>query len=296
MSVANGVLPSKAVRQAAARAFKAGISIVPPAEDGTKRPDARWKQYQERLPSREEMRAWYGDRHGLGFVCGAVSGGLELFEFDDRATYEAFKAAAEAGGLGDLVERIEAGYLEETPGDGIHWFYRTDEVRGNTKLAERPDPADPNKRQPLIETRGEGGYVVVAPSGGPVHPSGNPYVLLRGGAGSIVTISGEERDQLWGLARTFDEMPPDDAGRREQSIPVRGLEGRQDGTIHPGDDYAARTSWADILPAGWHHVHTHGETELWRRPDKAQGWSATINHGGSDCLYVFSTLDRPSSR
>ena len=54
-----------------------------------------------------------------------------------RATYEAFKRAAEAAGLGDLVERVEAGYLEETPGDGIHWLYLTDEVRGNIQQVDQ---------------------------------------------------------------------------------------------------------------------------------------------------------------
>ena len=39
-------------------------------------------------------------------------------------------------------------------------------VTGNTKLAERPDPTDGGKREPLIETRGQGGWVVIAPSNG----------------------------------------------------------------------------------------------------------------------------------
>jgi hypothetical protein len=122
--MSTGTINSTACLVSASRAaLAAGISIVPPKEDGTKRPDGQWKRFQEQPPTEAMVNAWYGPRLGLGFVCGAVSGGLELFEFDSRETYEQFREAAVAVGLGELVERIEAGYLEETPGDGIHWFY-----------------------------------------------------------------------------------------------------------------------------------------------------------------------------
>src|SRR5262249_5183656 len=149
---------------------------------------------------------------GLGAVCGRVSGGLELLEFDDRPTYEVFKESAAAVGLGELVERIEAGYLEETPGGGIHWPYRCSEFAGNTKLARRAkrqeEMRDPHDRvKVLIEPRGEGGYVILAPSNGRVPPSGKPYRLLRGGPSTIATLTPEERADLWALARSFDQVP-----------------------------------------------------------------------------------------
>jgi hypothetical protein len=116
---------------------------------------------------------------------GRISGNIELFEFDSQSElYEDFRRVAAAAGLGELVERIEAGYLEESP-KGIHWLVRCSEIGGNTKLARRPKRPEEMEHsgdiiQVLIETRGEGGYAVLAPSHGPVHPSGKAYELRRG--------------------------------------------------------------------------------------------------------------------
>ncbi|HXI16040.1 MAG TPA: AAA family ATPase, partial [Chloroflexota bacterium] len=64
----------------------------------------------------------------------------------------------------------------------------------------------------------------------------------------------------------------------------------------PGDDYAARGSWGELLAAhGWVHESTMGEEQRWRRPDKRKGAgiSATIGHKGRDILYVFSSSAPP---
>lgn len=301
----------EAVREAARHARECGISVVPPVQDGSKRPSTvrvegkpTWEPFQRELASEEQLSLWFDRRMmtGLGFVCGSVSGGLELFDFDHRGTYERFRELAVAAGLGPLVERIEAGYLEDTPGDGVHWFYYCDEVRDSTKLArrhktpkewtdvdresiERARAAGQELRpvKSLIETKGEHGYAVVAPSFGKVHPSGNPYRLLRGGVATIATLTGEERDAIWELARSFDEMKPAPAAT---SPPAR------DGTagIPPWEDFNARATWAEILePHGWTNVYTRGGTTYWRRPGKQQGVSASTNHGGHDCLFVFTS-------
>jgi hypothetical protein len=204
-----------AVYEAALAAHAAGLCVLPPKEDGTKAPDAdAWTRYQSTLSSLAEIEAWYGDgrRSGVGYVTGAVSGNLEGLDFDCLARYRAFVELATAAGLGDLVERIEAGSLEETPGGGRHWSYRCDEIAGNTKLArrlKRPEEMrdEHDTTAVLIETRGEGGYIVAAPSNGRVHPSGKPYRQLTGGVATIATITPEDRAELHSLARSFDAMP-----------------------------------------------------------------------------------------
>ncbi len=274
--------------RAMARALDAhGIAALPPREDGSKRPDAgNWTRYQQTRPTREELAAWYGNgRTGVGAVTGAVSGNLEVLEFDDVATYEAFVATAAAAGLGPLVARLREGYEEETPGGGIHWPYRCDEIAGNTKLACRPGSPDAKGRptaETLIETRGEGGYIVLAPSHGRVHPTGRPYVLRSGGVATIPTLTGEERRALHDLARTFDAMP------KREYVPTPGRDPA--GGDRPGEDFAARATWADILiPHGWARLFASGGKTFWRRPGKDAGWSATTNYADSDLLYVFSS-------
>src|SRR5262249_23918759 len=160
--------------------------------------------------------------------------------------YERFKLLAAENGLADVVERIEAGYLERTPDGGAHWPYRCAEIETNTKLARRPGPPAPKTGKPtvdvLIETRGERGYIVVPPSGGRVHPSGKPYVRERGSFATIATITPEEREALHALARTLDAMPaPVEA---PASTKARGL---SVGGKRPGDDFNARADWREIL-------------------------------------------------
>ncbi len=273
-------------------AHDAGLCVLPPREDGSKQPDARsWTGYQRERSTIEEIHHWYGAgcRTGIGYVCGAVSGNLVLFEFDDLETYQAFLVAADPAGLGDLVARIQASCEETTPGGGIHWAYRLAGAQAKTVvLARRPGiAADGNRRlAPLIETKGEGGYWVAAPSCGSVHPTAKPYRQISGGPASLATITAEEQALLWALARTFDEAPKTEAESRP------GSEARDDARwlLRPGDDFDGRASWAEVLePHGWTHVFDRGEVGYWRRPGKTMGISATTNHGGRDRLYVFTS-------
>jgi putative DNA primase/helicase len=173
---------------------------------------------------------------------------------------------------------------------GVHWLYRAPDGQGNTKLAERLDRADPSKREVLIETRGVGGFIVIAPSHGKVHPSGDAYKLVLGGLNTIVALTASEHDDLWGLARAFDEKPEivevarpaPPNGRRN------GTNGHQDAVVRPGDDFADRASWDEILePHGWTKAFSRGDTQYWRRPGKDHGVSATTGHCKG--LKVFSS-------
>lgn len=277
------------VRAEALLANAAGLCALPPRQDGSKRPAfACWTEYQARRSTAAEVAAWWANgRTGLGLVTGTVSGNVEALDFDDAATYCAFVEAADALGLGDLVRRIADGYSDATPGDGYRWLYRCAEIAGNTKLAQRPGPPDAQRRptrEVLIETRGEGGYAVVAPSHGTVHPTGKPYARLAGAFATIATITPEERGELFRLARSFDAMPRQEEAPRQ----ARGAPPTSDGT-RPGDDFAARTDWGEILlPHGWARLFTRNGTTFWRRPGKSEGWSATTNYAGADLLYVFS--------
>lgn len=280
----------RAVLEATQAAYRAGLCVLPVAEDGTKKPDCTsWDQWKRERPSPEEMGAWFGaaTRMGFGLLCGRVSGGLECFEFDDRPTYDSFLDFARQTGLRDLVDRIERGYVEDTPNGGAHWLYYCAAVTGSTKLARRPRGDDERRDeddgvQVLIETRGEGGFVIVAPSNGKVHPSGRAYQLRSGSFESIATITPDERESLFELARTFDEMPRPEA---RPAVPKNCVSGDR-----PGDHFNRDAKWNDVLtPHGWTLVCERGGEQYWRRPGKAFGISATTNFAGSDLLKVFST-------
>lgn len=292
-----------AVRAAALAAHAEGLCVFPPREDGSKQPDAsRWKQYQTARPGLDYLRRLYANgRTGLGIFCGLVSGNLEAFEFDDSASvYQAFKDAATVAGLADVVERIEAGYLERSPSGGVHWLWRSAEIGRNTLLAKRRKRAEERRRLPdgtpdphdawqvLIETRAAGGYVIVAPSYGTVHPSGQSYCLLRGGFATITEITPEERADLFALARSFDQ---DETKRRPDPAPKTGRTLRCGN--RPGDRFNIAASLDDIRAilkrAGWTYVYRRGEEEFWRRPGKDRGISATLNFQRVGLVHVFSS-------
>lgn len=278
------------VHSAALAWCAAGCSVVRVATDGSKAPLGQWKHAQAEPAGARAVDAWFvGGHPGLGVVCGAVSGNLEMVELEGRAVADGtagrFLAALVDHGLGAMRDRLIAGYSETSPSGGLHLFYRVTSARGNTKLAQRPNP-DPDaepKRWPLIETRGEGGFVVVAPSHGPVHPTGAPWRVWSGAPGTIPTITADERDALYTVARLFDELPPPTP--LPDPIPLD----RRHGTP-PGADFNQRATWDEVLmPAGWTPVHRTSTRTHWRRPGKHLGVSAVTGGPSGDYLYVWST-------
>jgi Bifunctional DNA primase/polymerase, N-terminal len=110
------------IDRAVEAAVAAGLCVVPTRREG-KAPVAEWKEFQTDRPSPRQLNRWYGyGRTGIGIVCGAVSDRLEALDFDDEAVYIDYVARARASGLGDLVDRVESGYLERTPSGGRHWL------------------------------------------------------------------------------------------------------------------------------------------------------------------------------
>lgn len=298
--------------------FRAGHAVVPPKQDGSKRPETErvprerltellgedvaaslcgdepyaytWKHWQVDGPSEALIRQWYGNgREGNGVVTGAISKHLELFEFDDLHAYTTFCDTAEALGYGDLIEQIRNGYEELTPGGGVHWFWYCEPAGECQKLAQRPGPPDQHGRptiQTLIEMKAEGGFAIHAPSRGSVHPTGGSYEVLSGSITTIARITPAERQCLIDLARTLDEMP------KRDYVPVARPTSSTSADDRPGDDFDRRATWLDVLePHGWACVSQRGQTEYWKRPGTEHRWSATINGPGvgADRLYVFSS-------
>ena len=283
----------------------AGCSVVRAAVDGSKRPDGPWKQYQEQRAPRETVERWFAGGHpGVGVVCGTVSGHLELLELEGRAitegVFQRMVAACDELGVGDLWRTLTATCAEASPSGGLHVFYRVpDGVAGNTKLAQRLAREDEYTDEEhelaakgktivrgLIETRGEGGFVVAAPSHGAVHPTGKPYTFIAGNPTTIPTITGEQRDLLHIAARTCDQLPA------PAPIPdVTVLDARRgDGGVSPGDDYNARGSWTELLEAhGWARVWGDRARTYWRRPGKQFGISAVTGGAEGDYFYSWTT-------
>lgn len=299
------------VRDAGQRWHGAGYCVLPVKADGSKRPDVgEWTSYQREQPSSQQMRAWFDGtgRTGLGIVTGAISGNLEMFELEGRTVAEGARdrlvPALTAAGVIDVWRRLtRGGYAEWTPSGGLHLLYRVadHEVPRNKKVAERParpeELTDQERavlqRKPdkvftrvLAETRGEGGFVVVAPSHGSTHETGQPWSFSGdSNPGAVPTITWDERTALFAAVHAvLDEMP------ETAPIPPRTPRQRVDSDgERPGDAWARQTDWADILtPHGWVLAYRRGDMDFWRRPGKEMGWSARTG-GQHDGLWVWSS-------
>jgi hypothetical protein len=256
------------ILKAALAYLEAGLCVLPARLDQKRPAVASWKQYQQRLPTDVEVRAWFANGHALCILTGAVSGNLELLDFDaGGALYDRWAQLVEEQAPGLLARMV----MERSQRGGLHVVYRcAAPVCGNLKLAQRRDVE--GKLQTLIETRGEGGLFLCAPSPG--------YTLLQGTFTNLPVLTAEERDVLLSAAWSLNEHVPAPEPTPAGSPNV----GR------PGDDFAARGDVRAVLVKhGW-ALAKGGENEYWRRPGKPSGWSATLKDG---IFYVFSANADP---
>jgi Bifunctional DNA primase/polymerase, N-terminal len=283
----------------ARRLVAAGLSVIPIAVDGTKRPAGwllpkawdeheqrwtpTWKPYQRTRPTDAELARWFGHGTlGVALIGGAISGHLEILDFDAPDIFMPWCGMVDELAPG-LVVRLPLGL---TPSDGRHLYYRCPIIEGNLKLAQRSNAE--GRPETLIETRGEGGYAIIPPSPPQCHPLGRPYRLLQGDlAGIPMRTTQGERTILLNAARSFNAyVKPEHMISGSSSHSSAQVKGER-----PGDLFNAQTDWPAILdPHGWTRVGQRGEVILWRRPGKRdRGCSATTNFAGSDLLYVFSS-------
>ena len=164
-----------------------------------------------------------------------------------------------------------------------------DEVEGNLKLARRVD--DDGEIKVLIETRGEGGYTIIAPSSGPVHETGKPWEIVRGDLSTIATITPKERRELLNIARSLDEMPSE-ADEAKDSYDWNQATSTSTGE-RPGDLYNERATGADVVALlehhGWQTIHQFADRTQLRRPGKNLGVSATVFDTGWFVCFTSST-------
>lgn len=253
---------------AAAMEYRAAGLCPLPAVRGEKRPTlATWKSYQSRLPTDAEIGAWF--TNGCDAVClvtGSVSGHLELIDFDRGGElFDAWAARISAGLLAKLV-------IETSQSGGRHVIYRSRvPVCGNLKLAQGQRDG---KLVTLIETRGEGGLFLCAPTPG--------YTVTQGTLGQVPILTEGERDALLEAAWALNEFVPEPV---DYGPPCSSPSDRR-----PGDDYNARGDVRELLVKHSWTLAKAGDNEYWRRPGKPSGWSATLKDG---TFYVFSSNAAP---
>ncbi|MGH9852507.1 MAG: bifunctional DNA primase/polymerase [Blastocatellia bacterium] len=260
-----------------ARAYvESGLCVIPIKTDGSKAPALRsWKDYQARRPNDGELRRWFGNggRPGIAIIGGAICGNLEIIDFDAPELIAEWRELVElaAPGLLDQLTQVE------TPKGGLHVFYRCAEIAGNSKLAQN------EAGHTLIETRGEGGYVITVGSPPACHPSGKTYELINGKLKAIPEITPAEREILFDCACSFNERIEPEPEPPQAAAPSSGL--------RPGDDFNERGDSRTLLEKhGWKYLGKGRRGELWARPGVSHTSGTRLPDGA---LYVFSSNATP---
>lgn len=254
-----------------------GCSVI--ATGDTKRALLPWKEYQQRTLTEDEVSIQFNHPQAVGIavICGAVSGNLEVIDIDTKydttgTLWEEYKKEIEP-----LLPKL---YIVRTKSGGYHIYYRCEVINGNQKLARRPATAEEIKDNPnvkevvLIETRGEGGYVIAPPS--PGYEKLSEFV--------IPVLSLDEREFLLSAARSFDliteEVRPD----------AKVLQQASGFQKTPWDDYNERCDPIALLEKyGWTFVQRKGQRSLMRRPGNTDQYSSGDFHHDLNLLKVFSS-------
>jgi hypothetical protein len=247
--------------------LSAGLSVIP-VKPETKAPTITWKPFQSEPMKPDQAYFTFQDVTGIALIAGRVSGNVEIIDFDNHQgdaseTLKRFKKLVKTDGL----------VIQSTPSGGYHIIYRCEKIANNLKLAQKLDKQ--GKTDTIIETRGEGGYALIAPS--------PKYKVIAGSLDAVPIISAEWRDDLISAGRTFNEVA--------RTVYQKDTFGRDND--RPGTMYDESADGRDEVPvllqrAGWQST----DGRHWRRPGKDRGISATwgkCTAGGVPLFYVFSS-------
>jgi hypothetical protein len=254
--------------------FNLGLSVIPVGEK--KLPIGSWKKNQSEL-----IEPNFTSCKGIGLVCGAVSGGLECIDIDCKydltgklfENYKLLIAQADKAILRKLV-------VQSTPSGGYHFIYRCEEIEGNKKLANRHCTEEEKLKNPkdkirvLVETRGESGYFMVAPSEG--------YKIIHGSLDKISVLSVLERETLFVCARTLNEVFETPTIKKND---IKTLSEN----VSPFEDWNNRGDVLSFLESeGWKIKLQRGDKNLLLRPAGEGMWSADWNEA-KRIFYVFTS-------
>lgn len=264
---------SKEIKDKAKEYLKAQLSVIPTKED--KLPALpTWKPYQSQRIKEDEVEGLFTGANvkGLAIICGAISGGLEVIDVDTKhdttgSLWDELRALIEDN-LPELYSRL---VIAQTKSGGYHIYYRCSSIAGNLKLSTKKN------REVLIETRGEGGYVVAPPTTG--------YKYIQGELGNIPTITPEEREILFSTSKSFNELEEIKPKVNTTTSTTYNSTG-----LSPFEDYNQRGDIVGLLESkGWRVVNQRGERINLLRPGSTDSKTSGNYHTGLKVLRVFSS-------
>lgn len=213
--------------------------------------------------------------YGLGVITGAVNGNLEVIDIDTKndtkgGIWKVLKEEIE-NTLPDLLVQF---LIVQTKSGGYHIYYRSETIEKNLKLANNP------KGEAILETRGEGGYVVAPPT--------PDYTIIQGGYDCIPDITSEERDTLLSICRSLTQYvkPQPTVTPSTYSTTISNPE---DSPFVAYNQQGASVVIPLLLSHDWKEVERSGERVKLQRPGETKAHSSGDFHIGKNLFKVFST-------
>lgn len=264
----------------------AGLHVVPVKED--KRPAvASWKQYQTAQTEADIRQIFAAPAHGIAVLTGI--NGLEVVDVDSKYDLSG-TLITDLMRANDQINDPEGHFpnltIQRTRSGGWHLMYLCDQPEGNKKLAERPavEGEAEGTTPVLLETRGTGGYVVVAPTPG--------YEVDQGSLTAIPRIRQSTRDNLIRVCRSFNQVLRPDPATEYKARPAQEVNIQRDG-VTPWQDYNERNDPVDVLQRyGWTVVYTTADKVFMKRPGKTDA-KTSGNYHRSKGVFVSHTTSTP---
>lgn len=268
-----------------------GFSVIPVTKE--KLPFlGNWKKYIKNPMTLDECEKYFKNAKGIALLMGGQKN-LTALDFDLKYDLS-----------GDFFERyknivndniLKKMYVQSTKNKGYHFILSCEKIEGNQKLASRYTTAyekhrtyleaysTPRNRDKalkvasndstrvLMETRGEGGYVVISPTEG--------YKYIHG---KINKISIEEYDILFEAARSLDET-------KIVKKDIR-LDNYEKWSLSPFTDYDQRGDVLRLLDEnGWEDVGNAGKSVRLKRPGSSHSKSSALFDTETRLFNCFST-------
>ena len=261
-----------------------GITCMPVKE--TKNPNLKeYTQFNKKPTDLDTVKTWLWEAaatHGVGIFTGAASGYVMVLDFDTK--YDVSGNLFERWVAQVPTELYEKLVIAGSRSGGKHVYYRApgSETR-NMKLANRHTTYQERDKNPyekekvLIETRGNGGIIVCAPTPG--------YSWQQGDQTTIPTVTSAEELFLLSACRSFNEVVIEYQPKLEGTSYTRFST-----ELSPTEDYDNKADVNGLLMShGWDFVASRGSKDHYKRPGDTQAKTSGNYDHDLKWFSVFST-------
>ena len=190
-----------------------GIATIPILAKSKSPALPSWHQYAERLPTKQELQAWFCVDYNIACICGAVSHNLAVIDFDSLEAWETWQANHDP---------LDTYHVKTSR--GWHLYVFTEEETSTWRGED-------------IDVKGKSSYVLAPPS---IHPSGHKYQGY-GSPSQIATIASIKE-----VIPEYEDVPAWTPRERKPVDPYEAAMREPCGTSV--ETVKAQWEWADVIP------------------------------------------------